>query len=86
LTCDVENLEAQQMLRDGKRSQADIALATGFAEQSHFSRVFKESSAYHRASGNASIATDALSRSDAFRQSRAGMIKTWDSTRPRLPA
>jgi transcriptional regulator GlxA family with amidase domain len=35
-------LEAQEMLRDGERSQADIALATGFAEQSHFSRVFKE--------------------------------------------
>jgi AraC-like DNA-binding protein/DNA-binding MarR family transcriptional regulator len=35
-------LEAQEMLRDGKRSQADIAVATGFAEQSHFSRVFKE--------------------------------------------
>lgn len=35
-------LEAQEMLRGGKRSQADIALATGFAEQSHFSRVFKE--------------------------------------------
>jgi AraC-like DNA-binding protein/DNA-binding MarR family transcriptional regulator len=35
-------LEAQEMLRDGKRPQADIALATGFAEQSHFSRVFKE--------------------------------------------
>jgi AraC-like DNA-binding protein/DNA-binding MarR family transcriptional regulator len=35
-------LEAQEMLRDGKRSQAEIALATGFAEQSHFSRVFKE--------------------------------------------
>lgn len=35
-------LEAQEMLRAGKRSQADIALATGFAEQSHFSRVFKE--------------------------------------------
>jgi transcriptional regulator GlxA family with amidase domain len=35
-------LEAQEMLRDGKRSQADVALATGFAEQSHFSRVFKE--------------------------------------------
>ena len=35
-------LEAQALLRDGKRSQADIALATGFAEQSHFSRVFKE--------------------------------------------
>jgi AraC-like DNA-binding protein/predicted transcriptional regulator len=35
-------LEAQELLRDGKRSQADIALATGFAEQSHFSRVFKE--------------------------------------------
>jgi AraC-like DNA-binding protein/DNA-binding MarR family transcriptional regulator len=35
-------LEAQEMLREGKRPQADIALATGFAEQSHFSRVFKE--------------------------------------------
>ena len=35
-------LEAQEMLRDGKRSQAEIALATGFAEQSHFSRVFRE--------------------------------------------
>jgi len=35
-------LEAQEMLRTGTRSQADIALATGFAEQSHFSRVFKE--------------------------------------------
>jgi AraC-like DNA-binding protein/DNA-binding MarR family transcriptional regulator len=35
-------LEAQEMLREGTRSQADIALATGFAEQSHFSRVFKE--------------------------------------------
>ena len=35
-------LEAQEMLREGKRAQADIALATGFAEQSHFSRVFKE--------------------------------------------
>ena len=35
-------LEAQEMLRDGTRSQADIALATGFAEQSHFSRVFKQ--------------------------------------------
>ncbi|HEX9547085.1 MAG TPA: helix-turn-helix domain-containing protein [Acidimicrobiales bacterium] len=35
-------LEAQEMLREGKRSQSDIALATGFAEQSHFSRVFKE--------------------------------------------
>lgn len=35
-------LEAQEMLRDGKRSLADIAHATGFAEQSHFSRVFKE--------------------------------------------
>lgn len=34
--------EAQEMLRLGKRSQADIALETGFAEQSHFSRVFKE--------------------------------------------
>ena len=35
-------LEAQELLREGKRPQADIALATGFAEQSHFSRVFKE--------------------------------------------
>jgi AraC-like DNA-binding protein/predicted transcriptional regulator len=35
-------LEAQEMLRDGRRTHADIALATGFAEQSHFSRVFKD--------------------------------------------
>ena len=35
-------LEAQEMLRKGKRSLAEIAFATGFAEQSHFSRVFKE--------------------------------------------
>ena len=35
-------LEAQEMLRRGERSLAEIALATGFAEQSHFSRVFKE--------------------------------------------
>ncbi len=35
-------LEAQEMLREGSRSQADVALATGFAEQSHFSRAFKE--------------------------------------------
>lgn len=35
-------MEAQELLREGKRPQADIALATGFAEQSHFSRVFKE--------------------------------------------
>src|SRR5258707_8166302 len=35
-------LEAQEMLREGTRSQADVALATGFAEQSHFSRAFKE--------------------------------------------
>jgi AraC-like DNA-binding protein/DNA-binding MarR family transcriptional regulator len=34
--------EAQELLREGKRSLAEIALATGFAEQSHFSRVFKE--------------------------------------------
>ena len=34
--------EAQEMLREGKLSLAEIALATGFAEQSHFSRVFKE--------------------------------------------
>jgi transcriptional regulator GlxA family with amidase domain len=35
-------LEAQEMLREGRRSQAEIALATGFAEQSHFARVFRE--------------------------------------------
>ena len=35
-------VEAQEMLREGKRSQVDIALATGFAEQSHFARVFKD--------------------------------------------
>ncbi|MGH2398120.1 MAG: helix-turn-helix domain-containing protein [bacterium] len=34
--------EAQELLREGKLSQAEIALATGFAEQSHFSRVFRE--------------------------------------------
>jgi AraC-like DNA-binding protein/DNA-binding MarR family transcriptional regulator len=35
-------LEAQVMLREGSRSLAEVALATGFAEQSHFARVFKE--------------------------------------------
>jgi transcriptional regulator GlxA family with amidase domain len=35
-------LEAQEMLKDGKGSQADFALAAGFADQSQFSRVFKE--------------------------------------------
>jgi MarR family 2-MHQ and catechol resistance regulon transcriptional repressor len=33
---------AQELLREGNLSQTAIALATGFAEQSHFSRVFKE--------------------------------------------
>jgi transcriptional regulator GlxA family with amidase domain len=33
---------AQIMLREGARSLAEVALATGFAEQSHFARVFKE--------------------------------------------
>ena len=51
-------LEAQEMLRDGKRSQADIALATGFAEQSHFSRVFKEVVGCHPARGSAPIASN----------------------------
>jgi len=35
-------VEAQELLREGNLSQTAIALATGFAEQSHFSRVFKE--------------------------------------------
>jgi AraC family transcriptional regulator len=34
--------EARELLREGKSSLAEISLATGFAEQSHFSRVFKE--------------------------------------------
>jgi AraC-like DNA-binding protein/DNA-binding MarR family transcriptional regulator len=33
---------AQIMLREGASSLAEVALATGFAEQSHFARVFKE--------------------------------------------
>ena len=35
-------LTAQIMLREGASSLAEVALATGFAEQSHFARVFKE--------------------------------------------
>jgi AraC family transcriptional regulator len=35
-------LTAQIILKEGARSLAEVALATGFAEQSHFSRVFKE--------------------------------------------
>ena len=35
-------LAAQILLREGARSQAEVALATGFAEQSHFARVFKD--------------------------------------------
>ncbi len=35
-------MEARELLGEGKLSQAEIALATGFAEQSHFSRVFRE--------------------------------------------
>ena len=35
-------LAAQILLREGVRSLAEVALATGFAEQSHFARVFKE--------------------------------------------
>jgi AraC-like DNA-binding protein/DNA-binding MarR family transcriptional regulator len=35
-------LTAQIMLREGTRSLAEVALSTGFAEQSHFARVFKE--------------------------------------------
>lgn len=33
---------AQIMLREGASSLAEVALTTGFAEQSHFARVFKE--------------------------------------------
>jgi AraC family transcriptional regulator len=33
--------EAQRLLGARELSQAEIALATGFAEQSHFCRVFK---------------------------------------------
>jgi AraC-like DNA-binding protein/DNA-binding MarR family transcriptional regulator len=35
-------LAAQMMLREGTSSLSEVALATGFAEQSHFARVFKE--------------------------------------------
>ena len=35
-------LAAQTMLREGGSSLTEVALATGFAEQSHFARVFKE--------------------------------------------
>jgi AraC-like DNA-binding protein len=34
--------KAQELLRDGSSPLAEIALATGFAEQSHFTRVFKK--------------------------------------------
>lgn len=34
--------EAKKMLRDHQRPMIDIALACGFADQSHFSRVFKQ--------------------------------------------
>jgi AraC-like DNA-binding protein len=34
--------EAQERLREGALSLAEIALGTGFAEQSHFTRAFKE--------------------------------------------
>ena len=34
--------EAQELLKEGKLSLAEIAIVTGFAEQSHFTRVFKE--------------------------------------------
>ncbi len=34
--------EAQELLKEGNLSLAEIAVATGFAEQSHFTRVFKE--------------------------------------------
>jgi len=38
-----ERIQAGQiMLREGASSLAEVALATGFAEQSHFARVFKE--------------------------------------------
>lgn len=35
-------LTAQIMLSEGTHSLTEVALATGFAEQSHFARVFKE--------------------------------------------
>jgi AraC-like DNA-binding protein len=35
-------LTAQFMLAEGERSITQVALATGFTEQSHFARVFKE--------------------------------------------
>ena len=35
-------LAAQIMLREGASSLTEVALGTGFAEQSHFARVFKE--------------------------------------------
>jgi len=35
-------LTAQIILREGAGSLSEVALATGFAEQSHFARVFKE--------------------------------------------
>jgi AraC family transcriptional regulator len=35
-------VEAQELLKEGKLSLAEIAIATGFAEQSHFTRVFKD--------------------------------------------
>jgi transcriptional regulator GlxA family with amidase domain len=34
--------EAQELLKEGRLSLAEIAIATGFTEQSHFTRVFKE--------------------------------------------
>jgi AraC family transcriptional regulator len=34
--------EAQELLKEGKLSLTEIAIATDFAEQSHFTRVFKE--------------------------------------------
>jgi AraC family transcriptional regulator len=34
--------KAQELLREGKMSLAEIALATGFTEQSHLSRIFRQ--------------------------------------------
>jgi AraC-like DNA-binding protein len=39
---DARIAKAQQLLLSGSLSQAEVALMTGFAEQSHFCRVFKK--------------------------------------------
>jgi AraC family transcriptional regulator len=35
-------LTAQILLKEGAHSLAEVAIASGFADQSHFARVFKE--------------------------------------------